>query len=734
MDEIDQLKKAKNNAAAADLAMDKALKSDKLVSNTYEHFSMLTLAVVAGNTLETCLKDYFKREKLDGRIYTTQRKVKVIAHRQISLHIPPPSLMIHLKRFDNSRSKINKPISFPKVLDMLPYCSPNSDVKEAKYDLCAVTVHIGGSLNYGHYVAYVKGKNDLWYLCDDDSVRQVGENEVLKAQSLILYYSMRESSFKKLITPTPLLGPAATPNGAVEGFSLGASSSSSASKKPSEDGGVELSEADIQRALKAAKEKMLLKAEEAERQEERARLKAARIQKDKQTRAELPTDSDTDEDNAAPVTSTANVTKKQSAPAMAPLSLPSTKPQASASEQQIIGKKAAAAIKARAESQMNVYNNDSDEDDEVGGDDAEEDDEADSDDSGEEYEEDEGSASEDDNIAPQTKKKALPAPRLSPKFAPIISAITLNSKKASPASKALPSPVSKALPAPPTSSGVPSTQVIVPKKTSTVSKGPLPNSLSKFAGLMGVIRQQQIIKDEDAAEERAAAEAEEEDVEPAKNAPIRANVFAPQTKIKTGEELRRMRIKRVVDEDDEEEESSNNKNHMVSEEAEETVPFSREAYQRALNGENEDGSTSGATIDRRRHQGVFKKHLRDEEWAQEFDRGKLKKVRTEHRQHEDDKFCKPNSFQVAQNQKTRGEFVPKYRPSEEEKRTMRFEARGGRGGGRGGGFERGRGGDRGGFSSGGRGGQVGWGNQESGSFNGGVGQRPNGSRRISFDN
>jgi ubiquitin C-terminal hydrolase len=42
--------------------------------------------------------------------------------------------------------------------------------QHAEYNLYGVLVHQGGSCHSGHYYAFVKAPNDVWHLCDDDSV------------------------------------------------------------------------------------------------------------------------------------------------------------------------------------------------------------------------------------------------------------------------------------------------------------------------------------------------------------------------------------------------------------------------------------------------------------------------------------------------------------------------------------------------------------------------------------
>ena len=49
------------------------------------------------------------------------------------------------------------------------------------YDLYAVTVHVGNSLNQGHYMAFTKSDDSQWYKCNDNIVTNLSKagNDVL---------------------------------------------------------------------------------------------------------------------------------------------------------------------------------------------------------------------------------------------------------------------------------------------------------------------------------------------------------------------------------------------------------------------------------------------------------------------------------------------------------------------------------------------------------------------------
>ena len=65
--------------------------------------------------------------------------------------------------------------------------SPSSR-RSAKYSLSAIIQHIG-TLNFGHYTAYIKmDDTDKWYKADDSSVTKVDEIEALNQEAYMLFY------------------------------------------------------------------------------------------------------------------------------------------------------------------------------------------------------------------------------------------------------------------------------------------------------------------------------------------------------------------------------------------------------------------------------------------------------------------------------------------------------------------------------------------------------------------
>ena len=72
------------------------------------------------------------------------------------------------------------------------YCLQNIDEKQStQYSLFAVVQHIG-SLNFGHYTAYIKmDDTGRWYKADDSLVSEVQESEALRQEAYLLFYQKK---------------------------------------------------------------------------------------------------------------------------------------------------------------------------------------------------------------------------------------------------------------------------------------------------------------------------------------------------------------------------------------------------------------------------------------------------------------------------------------------------------------------------------------------------------------
>ncbi|KAI0741559.1 cysteine proteinase [Daedaleopsis nitida] len=166
-----------------------------------------------GITLQDCLDEFTREEKLgeDDLWYCPRCKKHQQATKRFDLWKVPDVLVVHLKRFSNSRmlrDKIDTFVDFPiEGLDLTSMIGERlvgkrlqnqgvdvealglNDLEEPLvYDLFAVDEHLGG-LGGGHYRAYalnhVTGK---WYHFDDSYVTPSTAEAAVNANAYLLFY------------------------------------------------------------------------------------------------------------------------------------------------------------------------------------------------------------------------------------------------------------------------------------------------------------------------------------------------------------------------------------------------------------------------------------------------------------------------------------------------------------------------------------------------------------------
>ncbi|KAF5771836.1 putative ubiquitinyl hydrolase 1 [Helianthus annuus] len=166
-------------------------------SDRYENIMDLTLEIFGWvESLEDALTQFTSLEELDGEnMYRCARCAAYVpAQKQLAIQEAPNILTIVLKRFqEGSYGKINKCITFPDMLDMIPYMTGTDDVPPL-YMLYSVVVHLD-TMNAsfsGHYISYVKDLQGNWFRIDDTQVQPVPLSQVMSEGAYILFY-MRSS-------------------------------------------------------------------------------------------------------------------------------------------------------------------------------------------------------------------------------------------------------------------------------------------------------------------------------------------------------------------------------------------------------------------------------------------------------------------------------------------------------------------------------------------------------------
>eukprot|EP00268_Persea_americana_P043304 TRINITY_DN434_c0_g1_i1.p1 TRINITY_DN434_c0_g1~~TRINITY_DN434_c0_g1_i1.p1 ORF type:complete len:872 (+),score=171.46 TRINITY_DN434_c0_g1_i1:153-2768(+) len=161
-------------------------------SNKFDPFLDLSLEIVRADSLRRALAHFTAKEQLDGgeKQYQCQRcKEKVRALKQLTVHKAPYVLTIHLKRFgsDVPGEKIDRKVDFGPSLDLKPFVSGPYE-GDLKYTLYGVLVHAGWSTHSGHYYCFVRTSSGMWYSLDDNRVFQVSERTVLEQKAYMLFY------------------------------------------------------------------------------------------------------------------------------------------------------------------------------------------------------------------------------------------------------------------------------------------------------------------------------------------------------------------------------------------------------------------------------------------------------------------------------------------------------------------------------------------------------------------
>ncbi|KAL3629613.1 hypothetical protein CASFOL_026835 [Castilleja foliolosa] len=168
-------------------------------SDKFDPFLDLSLEIVRADSLLKALGHFTAKEQLDGgaKQYQCQQcKHKVKALKQLTIHQAPHVLTVHLKRFSAHAPgrKIDNKIAFGPTLDLKPFVTGPYD-GGLQYTLYGVLVHAGWSTHSGHYYCFVRTSSGMWHSLDDNQVYQVSEKKVLEQKAYMLFYVRDRKNF-----------------------------------------------------------------------------------------------------------------------------------------------------------------------------------------------------------------------------------------------------------------------------------------------------------------------------------------------------------------------------------------------------------------------------------------------------------------------------------------------------------------------------------------------------------
>lgn len=174
-----------------------AVEDGRRLSVRPEAFSVINLPIPAENktpTVMDCMDLYCQKERMEGdnAWYNEEKKTKEVAvHRGIVFWKLPDVLIIDLKRWADIHRKIQIFVQCPLTgVDFSKYVK-GYNASSYVYDLYGVCNHSGGVMG-GHYTANIKNANGKWYRCNDTSILELNEDQVITVQSYCLFFRKRK--------------------------------------------------------------------------------------------------------------------------------------------------------------------------------------------------------------------------------------------------------------------------------------------------------------------------------------------------------------------------------------------------------------------------------------------------------------------------------------------------------------------------------------------------------------
>ncbi|XP_036179892.1 ubiquitin carboxyl-terminal hydrolase 2 isoform X1 [Myotis myotis] len=145
-------------------------------------------------TLMDCMRLFTKEDVLDGDEKPTccHCRARRRCLKKFSIQRFPKVLVLHLKRFSESRvrtSKLTTFVNFPlRDLDLREFASENTN--HAVYNLYAVSNH-SGTTTGGHYTAYCRSPaTGEWHTFNDSSVTPMSSSQVRTSDAYLLFYEL----------------------------------------------------------------------------------------------------------------------------------------------------------------------------------------------------------------------------------------------------------------------------------------------------------------------------------------------------------------------------------------------------------------------------------------------------------------------------------------------------------------------------------------------------------------
>ena len=198
--EFDELFRKRENSLIMDVFYAQLINIFKCTCNfeTYSFQKILDFPLLLQKnksiSIEELLNEYFEGESIEFETKCEKCGNKTVHEKQVKISQPPNVLILSLQRInERTGTKNDCQVSFPDELDLSKYIE-NECWKEnrAKYTLYGIGNH-SGSLNFGHYYAYIKIKiNSInegkWYEYNDSIVSPHTYSTNSSSTAYVLFY------------------------------------------------------------------------------------------------------------------------------------------------------------------------------------------------------------------------------------------------------------------------------------------------------------------------------------------------------------------------------------------------------------------------------------------------------------------------------------------------------------------------------------------------------------------
>ena len=143
-------------------------------------------------SITSLLEDYFEDEKIKFETKCEKCGKKTVHLKEIRFSQPPNILILSLQRINpRTKRKNSCAVSFPEILNINKFIDEDcGHSKEGEYILYGIGNH-SGTINFGHYYAYIKLNDKYWYEFNDSFVSKKGEINTYSTSAYTLFYKKR---------------------------------------------------------------------------------------------------------------------------------------------------------------------------------------------------------------------------------------------------------------------------------------------------------------------------------------------------------------------------------------------------------------------------------------------------------------------------------------------------------------------------------------------------------------